>query len=24
VVPVVNIILLWVFAYAKWPALPER
>jgi hypothetical protein len=24
VVPVVNIIMLWVFAYAKWPALPGR
>ena len=24
IVPVVNIIMLWVFAYAKWPALPER
>jgi hypothetical protein len=24
IVPVVNIIMLWVFAYAKWPALPGR
>jgi hypothetical protein len=24
VVPLVNIIALWMFAYAKWPALPER
>jgi hypothetical protein len=24
IVPLVNIIMLWVFAYAKWPALPER
>jgi hypothetical protein len=24
VVPLINIIMLWVFAYAKWPALPER
>jgi hypothetical protein len=23
-VPFVNLIFLWVFAYAKWPALPER
>jgi hypothetical protein len=24
VVPIVNIILLWVFAFARWPALPGR
>ena len=24
IVPLVNIIMLWVFAYAKWPALPDR
>ena len=24
VVPLVNLVMLWVFAYAKWPALPER
>lgn len=24
IVPVVNIIMLWVFAYTKWPALPEE
>jgi hypothetical protein len=24
VVPFVGIIMLWVFAYAKWPALPDR
>lgn len=24
IVPVINVIMLWVFAYAKWPALPER
>ena len=23
-VPVVNIVMLWVFAYAKWPAVPVR
>jgi hypothetical protein len=23
VVPLVNLILLWVFAFARWPALPE-
>ena len=23
-VPLVNLVLLWIFAYAKWPALPER
>jgi len=23
IVPIVNIIMLWVFAYAKWPALPD-
>ena len=22
-VPIVNVIMLWVFAYAKWPAQPE-
>jgi len=22
--PVVNLIMLWVFAFAKWPALPDR
>ena len=24
IIPVVNLIMLWVFAYAKWPALPDR
>jgi hypothetical protein len=24
IVPLVNLVMLWVFAYAKWPALPER
>ena len=24
VVPIVNIVMLWVFAYAKWPAFPDR
>jgi len=24
VVPIVNLIMLWVFAYAKWPALSEK
>jgi hypothetical protein len=24
IVPIVNLILLWVFAYAKWPSLPGR
>ena len=24
IVPVIGLIMLWVFAYAKWPALPER
>jgi len=24
IVPVVNVIMLWVFAYAKWPAFPYR
>jgi hypothetical protein len=23
-VPVFNLVMLWVFAFAKWPALPER
>ncbi len=23
VVPVVNVVMLWVFAFSKWPALPE-
>jgi hypothetical protein len=23
-VPIVNLVMLWVFAYAKWPSLPER
>ena len=23
VVPIVNIVMLWVFAYAKWPAFPD-
>jgi len=24
VLPVVNIVLLWIFAFARWPAQPER
>lgn len=24
IVPIVNIVMLWVFAYAKWPSLPDR
>jgi hypothetical protein len=24
IIPIVNIIMLWVFAYAKWPALPDQ
>lgn len=24
IVPLVNILMLWVFAYARWPAQPER
>ena len=23
-IPVVNLVMLWVFAYAKWPALPDQ
>lgn len=23
-VPIANVIMLWVFAYAKWPALPDQ
>lgn len=23
-IPIVNLVMLWVFAYAKWPSLPER
>ena len=23
-VPIVNLVMLWVLAYAKWPSLPER
>jgi hypothetical protein len=24
VVPIVNIVMLWVFAFARWPRIPER
>ena len=24
IVPIVNLVMLWVFAYAKWPAVPEK
>jgi hypothetical protein len=23
-IPIVNIVMLWVFAYSKWPALPDQ